>query len=248
MKSVLELIRKREAEFAQLPFFEYLRDTSVSPYQRMAWFPCLAHFAMSFKDLNNDILKDNSIDHPIQALINQHSLEDGSHWRWYLKDLETLGIDRVMRFSEALRLIWSDESLKTRQLSHNLVALCRYQSDPVLKLAIIEAIEATGTPALSTMAQVSEELKALTHQRYFYFSPHHVKVETGHIQAGMEHDAAEAFLLSIELTEEQELQALALVEEVFRSFSDCMDGLMHYAQNHSLVEAETRPAALAYSA
>lgn len=247
MKSVLELIRNREAEFARLPFFEYLRNTRISPYQRMSWFPCLAHFAMSFKDLNNDVLKDESIDHPIQTLINQHSLEDGSHWRWYLKDLESLGIDRLMRFTEVLKFIWSDETLKTRQLSNNLVALCRYQSDPLLKLVIIEAIEATGTPALSTMAQVSEELKALTNKRYFYFSPHHVKVETGHIQAGMEHDAAEAFLLGIELTEEQQLQAFVLVEEVFSSFSECMNGLMTYAQNHSFIEWDTDVAAACFA-
>jgi hypothetical protein len=243
MKSVLELVRKREEEFAQLPFFQFLRDTSIDPYQRMAWFPCLAHFAMSFKDLNNDVLKDDCANHPLQHMINQHSIEDGSHWRWYLKDLQTLGIDQMMRFTDFLRFMWGDETLKVRRLSNNLVAMCRYQQDPILKLAVIEAIEATGTPALSTMALVSEELREMTDQRYFYFSPHHVKVETGHIQSGLEHDETEALLLKIEMTPEQEAQAFELVEFVFDSFTEAMEGLMEFVEKHSFEELKATPAA-----
>ncbi|MEB3291586.1 MAG: hypothetical protein VKJ24_00355 [Synechococcales bacterium] len=239
MKTVLELVRQREEEFAQLPFFQFLRDTSIDPYQRMSWFPCLAHFAMSFKDLNNDVLKDDCADHPLQQMINQHSIEDGSHWRWYLKDLQSLGIDRRMLFSEFLRFMWGDETLKVRRLSNNLVAMCRYQEDPVLKLAVIEAIEATGTPALSTMALVSEELRAMTNQRYFYFSPHHVKVETGHIQSGMEYDETEAMLLKIEMTPEQEAKAFELVDYVFDSFTEAMEGLMEFVQKHTFDELKT---------
>ncbi|NJR64555.1 MAG: hypothetical protein HC772_03255 [Leptolyngbyaceae cyanobacterium CRU_2_3] len=213
-----------------------MKDTSIDPYNRVAWFPCLAHFAMSFKDLNNDVLRDESSDHPIQQILNHHALEDGSHWKWYLKDIKSLGLDQMMRFSDFLKFMWSDEMLKTRRLSNNLVAMCRYQKDPLLRLAIVEAIEATGTPALSTMALVSEELKALTQNRYFYFSGHHVKVETGHIQSGMEHDETEKLLLAIELTEEQEVQSMQLVEQVFDSFTECMEGLMTFAEKHSFDE------------
>jgi hypothetical protein len=236
MKAILELVKKREAEFAQLPFFQFLRDTSIDPYQRMAWFPCLAHFAMSFKDLNNDVLRDDTCDHPLQAMITQHSIEDGSHWRWYLKDLDTLGIDQTMRFSDFLKFMWGDETLKIRRLSNNLTAMCRYQTDPILKLAVIEAIEATGTPALSTMALVSEELTGLNGKRYFYFSPHHVKVETGHIQSGMEHDETEAMLLKLAVTPEQEALAFELVEYVFDSFTEAMEGLMEFVEKHSFSE------------
>lgn len=240
MRQVLQLIHEREQEFAELPFFQFLKDTAIDPYQRVVWFPCLAHFAMSFKDLNNDVLRDESSSSGIQLMLNQHALEDGSHWKWYLNDLKTLGIDQEMRFTDFLKFMWGDETLKTRQLSNNLVAMCRYQTDPMLRLVVVEAIEATGTPALSTMALVSEELRALTHKRYFYFSGHHVKVETGHIQSGMAHEDTEAFLLNITLTEDQKRQAVQLVEQVFDSFTECMDGLMKFAQKYSFDDISAR--------
>jgi len=49
----LQYIQQRETEFAQIGFFKFLRDRSIDPYQRVAWFPCLGHFAMTLKDLNN---------------------------------------------------------------------------------------------------------------------------------------------------------------------------------------------------
>lgn len=236
MLRVLQHIKVREQVFANLPFFQFLRDTTTDPYQRVAWLPCLAHFAMSFKDLNNDVLRDPSSSDPIQMMLNQHALEDGSHWKWYLKDLNTLGLDQTMRFSDFLKLMWGDATLKTRRLSNNLVAMCRYQADPLLRLAIVEAIEATGTPALSTMALVSEELRSLTQHRYFYISNHHVKVETGHVQSGMDHQDTEAFLLSLQLTAEQEAEAIALVDQVFDSFTECMEGLMEFARTYSFAQ------------
>ncbi|MBE9007009.1 hypothetical protein IQ259_18530 [Fortiea sp. LEGE XX443] len=241
MKEVLEYIKQQEKKFAQLPFFQFLTDNSIDPHQRLAWVPCLAHFAMSFKDLNNDILKDESSDHPLQKMINQHSLEDGSHWKWYLKDLESLEIDQVMRFSDFLKFMWSDKTLKTRRLSNNLVAMCRYETDILLKIVIIEAIEATGSPAQKAMAQVSEELRAITNKKYYYFGTHHMKVETGHIQLGMEDEETENFLYNIELDAEQKAKALVLIDYVFDSFTECMGGLMQFANQHTFKELLAKP-------
>ncbi|MBD2440316.1 hypothetical protein [Nostoc sp. FACHB-110] len=241
MKDVLDYIKTQENKFAQLPFFQFLKDSSIDPYQRLTWFPCLAHFAMSFKDLNNDILRDEHSEHPLQKMVNRHALEDGSHWKWYLKDLETLEIDQVMRFSDFLKFMWSDKTLKTRRLSNNLSAMCRYETDILLKIVIIEAIEATGSPALSAMAQVSEELRANTNKRYYYFSSHHVKVETGHIQSGMEYNEIENFLYSIELSPAQKAKALVLVDQVFDSFTECINGLMQFAEQHNFQELKARP-------
>lgn len=241
MKEILEYIKQRENEFAQVSFFKFLRDQSIDPYKRVVWFPCLAHFAMTFKDLNNDILKDESSDYPLQEMINQHTSQDGSHWKLYLKDLEALEIDRTMKFSEFLKFMWGDETLKIRRLSNNLVALCRYQTDLLLKIAVIEASEATAIPAFQAMAQVSEELKAITNKQYFYFSSTHLNLETGHIHLDAEQDETEDFLLNIELNEEQKAQAFKLVDLVFDSFIECMDGLMQFAQKHTFAEFVDRP-------
>ncbi|MBE9209176.1 hypothetical protein IQ244_22085 [Nostoc sp. LEGE 06077] len=241
MQDILEYIKQQEKIFSQLPFFQFLTDSSIDPYQRLAWFPCLAHFAMSFKDLNNDILKDELSNHPLQKIINQHALEDGSHWKWYLRDLELLGIDQVMRFSDFLKFMWSEKTLKTRRLSNNLVALCRYETDIVLKIVIIEAIEATGITAQGAMAQVGEELRAITNKKYLYVSPNHLKVENAHLQFGIEENQNENFLLNIELNAEQKARALVLIDYVFDSFTECMDGLMQFASQHRFKELVARP-------
>ncbi|MBD2301452.1 MULTISPECIES: hypothetical protein [Nostocales] len=236
MQDVLEYIKHQEKKFSELPFFQFLTNSKIDPEQRLVWFPCLAHFAMSFKDLNNDILKDELSDHPLQKIINQQSVEDGSHWKWYLRDLDTLGIDQVMRFSDFLKFIWSEKTIKTRRLSNNLVAMCRYENDILLKIVIIAAIEATGSTAQRAMAQVGDELQAVKNKKCFYISQHHVNVENEHFQF-----ANENCLLNIELSAEQKAKALILVDYVFDSFTECMDGLMQFANQHKFKELVAKP-------
>lgn len=232
MKEVLGYIETQENKFAQLPFFQFLKDNNIDTCQRLYWLHCLADFAMSFKDLNKDIFKDKFSDYPWQKMLHSNSLADGSHWQEYLKYLETLEIDQVMRFSDFLKFMWSDKTLKTRRLSNNLVTMCRYETDILLKIIIIQAIDATGSPALSAMAQVSEELRSINNKGNFDFSPNYVNLKTEHSQSGMKDDETENFLFSIELNPEQKAKALVLVDYVFDKFTECMDGLMHLAQHN----------------
>lgn len=235
MKEVLELIETKRQEFIRLPFFAFLKDRSIDLKKRASGIPFWAHFVMSFKDLNVYVLRQEPTDDPIQAMINQHTYEDASHWVWYVKDLDILGIDHSLRFTDALRFLWSEETQKARQLSYDLLQLCAAQTDPVLRLAIIEAIEATGTTALAEgLVQLSQELQELTQKRSYYFSDHHLQVETGHIQAGLEQGDTEQFFDSIQLTAEQKAKAFELVEAVFAQFTSFYNGLLVYSKNHSL--------------
>jgi len=236
MKEVLAYIKQREHEFAQISFFKFLKDSSIDPYQRIVWFPCFAHFAMTFKDLNNELLMDDSSDNPIQKMINYHCSQDGSHWKLYLKDLTALEIDQTMRFSDCLKFIWGEETLNIRRLSNNLIALLRYQTDLLLKVVVIEASDATAIAACQAMTQVSQELQAITHKKYSYFSSTHLKLETGHIHLDMGENEIEDFLQNLQLSEEQKAQAFHLVDLVFDSFTECMDGLMQFTHKHTFNE------------
>lgn len=233
MKEVLEFIQQHKKDFAELSLFKFMRDTSIDPRQRLAWAPCLAPFAMNFKDINAYAFRDEPTNNPIQEMINRHSYEDGSHWAWYLKDLEALGIDETMKFSDALRFLWGEETQKTRYVSYDLLALCIYQTNPILKLAVIESIEVTGTVALAALAQVGEEIEKLTGKKLRYFSAAHLAVESGHIQAGLDFENTESFLEKIHLSEETRAQAFDSVDKVFASFTKCIDEQMIYAENHS---------------
>lgn len=232
MKEVLALIEKRKQEFAQLPLFQFLQDKSIDPRQRLIWAPCAAPLAMSFRHLNKYDLRKEPTDDPIQEIINRHTYEDDHHWVWFLEDLEKLGFDDSIRFSDAIKFLWGKETYKTRQICHQ-IALHTFRAEPIVVLAAIEAIEATGNVASAMTAQVAQELEQITQQKYRYFGEHHLCVETGHITGT---DNVEQFLENIQLTHEQRAKAFEVVEKVFEVFTEATNEMMAYAEKHFMVQ------------
>jgi hypothetical protein len=232
MKEVLAFIEKKKQDFSQLRLFKYLENKSIDPKQRLAWAPCVTPFAMSFGQLNKYDLRKVPTDDPIQKLINKHTYEDDHHWEWFLEDLEKLGLNHSMKFSDAMRFFWGEETYKTRQVCHQ-IALYTFQAEPVVVLAALEAIEATGNVVLALTAQVAKELQQTTKQSYLYFGQHHFRVETGHTTGTKD---VEQFLKKIQLTEEQQAKAFRVVEKVFEVFTEAVDEMMAYVEKHSLKE------------
>lgn len=232
MKEVLAHIENKKQEYADLEFFKYLADETIDPIKRLSWAPCAAYFAMMFKDFNAYMLRKEPADSPIQEMINRHSYEDGRHWNWYIKDLKELGFDESLQFSDALKFLWGEETKKTRELCYKLSSLCLFEKDLLIKLVIIEAIEATGVVALPLLANLGDEMEKITKKRYSYFSSSHAKVETGHIISGLEYDETEKFLQSIELIPEKREKALEAIEIVFDSYSEFTNEMMVYVKKH----------------
>ena len=58
MKQVLDAIKRRKEKFAALPLFVFMRDESLTPEQRLIFYPGMAHFIMSFADLNKYVLRE----------------------------------------------------------------------------------------------------------------------------------------------------------------------------------------------
>jgi hypothetical protein len=232
MKEVLAFVEQKKQEFAQLRLFQYLQDRSIDPKQRLAWAPCVAPFAMGFGQLNKYDLRKEPTDNPIQKLINKHTYEDDHHWIWFLEDLETLGLIQPMNFSNSMKFYFGEETYKTRQVCHQ-IALHTFQAEPIIVLAAIEAIEATGNVTLALTAQVAQELEQTTKQSYRYFGQYHFCVETGHTTGT---DDIEQFLETIQLTEEQKTKAFTVVEKVFEVFTEAMNEMMAYAERHPIEE------------
>lgn len=216
MKDVLELVEAKKQVFTKLPFFEFLADTSIDPRKKLVWAPYAAPFLMNIKDLNSYALGENLPQDSIQEKINNHTVEDGRHWMWFLPDLQKLGLDCSLKFTDALRFLWGDETERIRQLSYDL-ALCTFQKDPILKVAVIEAIEATANVAFPAFAEVTDELQKITQHRYLYFGQTHNSFETGHIHGV---DEAEEYLSNLPISDEQKSQAIELVDRVFAVFTE----------------------------
>jgi hypothetical protein len=232
MKKVLELVENKKQKFAQLELFQYMQDKSIDPRQRLAWAPCATPLIMSFAHLNKYDFRKEGTNDPIQKIINNHTYEDDHHWIWWLEDLEKLGLNHVMKFSDSVRFLWGDETDKTRQVCHK-IALYTFRQEPIVVLAAIEAIEATGNVAFTLTSEVVKELQEKTKKRYLYFGEHHFYLETGHATGTK--DVAQV-LESIVITDEQKVKAFEVVEKVFEVFTESVNEMMTYAKNHPVSE------------
>jgi hypothetical protein len=226
MKEVLRFIEQKKQEFARMPLFEFMRDTSIDPRQRLSFAPCLAPFVMAFGELNKSVFRDEPTNDPIQKLINKHTREDDHHWLWYLEDLQRLELNQPVKMTEALRFLWSEETTASRRLVYELYRLT-YQATPLQKLVVIECVEATGNVMFSNASLVNQKLKNNSQVELIYFGNFHLSVETGHT-TGTE-DVTD-WLQNLNFTVQDREQAFKIVNEVFGIFSDLINSLQLYLE------------------
>jgi hypothetical protein len=231
MKHVLAHIASQAAAFAEEPLFAYLRDASVDPATRLKFVPHAAHFVMTFADLYRFFLPVESPSDPYEELANIHLSEDSSHWKWYLADLANIGMDPLMRFTDALRLVWSDLTIKTRRLSYEIGRLDSGGSS-LRKLVIVQVIEATGKVTLEALAVAGAEFEARSGRRLVYFGRHHVDTERHHT---LESDAVRRSLEGLSLGTTERSEMLALVDAAFGHFRGFADDSFRIAQSGSRI-------------
>jgi len=237
MKEVLALIEKKKQEFAKSRLFEFMQDKSIDPRQRLAFAPCVAPFAMSFGELNKYVLREEPTNDPLQEIVNNHTYEDDHHWLWFLEDLETLGINRSLKFSDSLKFLWNEEIKASRSLTYQIFRYA-FRASPVTKLVILEVIEATGNVFLLTAAPLAQELRTITQKELLYFGCFHLAVETGHTTGTPE---VEQSIKNIQLTIENRQQAFEVVENLFEAFTKLTDELLVYAKTHSFDQPFAKP-------
>ncbi|BDA66664.1 hypothetical protein CAL7716_008300 [Calothrix sp. PCC 7716] len=230
MQEVLNFIEAQKKYFAQLPLFDFMQDKSIDPKQRISFAPCMAHYVMSFSDLNKYVLRTDETDDILQNIINVHTNEDDEHWPWYIWDMQKLNLNPNLSFTKTLEFIWGEETKITRQIAYQ-IAGCTLQASPIVKIAVIEALEAMGHVFCAVSAQVASELEAITKTEYQYFGHVHLDAETGHTVGTPD---AGYVVAELKLTEQQRQEALNAVEKTFKIFSEWTYELLAYAQNHPM--------------
>jgi hypothetical protein len=233
MKNILALIEKKQKTYAQLPFFQFMRDQNISPKKRLAFAPCAAPFIMGFSDLCKYSLRQEPTNDKIQMILNQHTYEDDFHWRWFIKDLEKLGFNCSLSLNNSIQFLWSDQTKVSRLLTRELHSLI-INADAVEKLIIMDAIESTADVLLSTTKHVTEELKLTTRQKYEYFGSSHCDAEHEHNTRSQ--DTSE-FIKSIQISAQTRQQSIYLVEKVFELFTEWTDELLTFAQNYRVAQS-----------
>lgn len=226
MMSIIRRVNERKRELARHPF---LANDEVDAEIRMSFAPCLAPFVMGFADVNILGLRDEHSGDHLQQLVNDHTHEDDHHWPMYLDDLRTLGLDDVQSLTGTLKTLWGNEQLRTRRLTYELFAMARAAS-PALRIALVEAIEATGFIAWRNFLKAAKAYTAGTGRQLRYFGPEHAELETGHAMGA---DDIDHELRSIELSAEEREQAFQMVDDVFDLFDGMLTEQLEFANRRA---------------
>ncbi|MGC1307804.1 MAG: hypothetical protein WA885_11280 [Phormidesmis sp.] len=234
MRKVLDHIQQKKQAYEQLPFFNFVRDSSVNPLRRLAWAPYAAPFIMSFVDLNKYVFRVEPTEDPLQEIINRHTHEDDRHWVWFLEDLQKLGFDQSLGFNDALQFFWGEQTKYSRELTYQL---CRYGlgATPIQKAIAIETVEAAGNAQFVAATEAARDLQAMTGQQYKYFGDVHLSVETGRTFGSI---SAEQYIENIQLTPADRQIAFELVDTIFAVLTDWKADLLVRAQAHPIDQFE----------
>jgi hypothetical protein len=221
MQRVIRYIDARTKELEAHPFIGWLSNTSIPSTTRLsAWLPCAAFFVFGFKDLNAEALpypEEEARMDPLKRAINEHGAEDSMHWPWYLSDLRTLGLDREMTLTEALRFLWGQQTVAQRRAVYRLYALCERAQAPIIRYCLIAALESYAHLLFATVTRVSEEFEEETGKRLQYLGATHFGREPGHM--ANQHDDTEGLVLQQQLDDRQ----LQLAIEIAGSVCDVID-------------------------
>jgi hypothetical protein len=226
MREVLSAIEQRTSGYERHPVFEFLRDESIDPARRLAFAPSAAHYVLTFRDFCQHVLRDEPARDRIQELVNAQTYEEARHARWFLADLARLGHDPVLRFTEALEFVWSDETVKSRMLSYRLCRLA-LRADSLTKLVLVHCVEATAEVTIRHVMRVGKEWTAKNGKSLEFFGATHERPENGH---GMWEQEARAIVEGIRLHGDARRELLAMVNQAFEYFTELATELLTVSQ------------------
>ncbi len=233
VEKILAAIEERKRAFAARPFFAFLKDDSLGAEARLAFYPCMAHWVMSFADLNKFFLRAEPAADEHQRKVNTFSREDDDHWRLYLEDFEKLGCDSLYAGAGWLQFLWGDETRANRMLSYRLSHLIA-EASGIERLAIIESMEEAANVFFPLTLRLAEQFRERTGVELRYLGHFHFDLEAAHTGAG-DHEA----LARIELDRATERRILRMVDEIFGLFEAWADEVLSFAE----ARTAARPAA-----
>jgi hypothetical protein len=234
MEDVLRHISEKSVWLSENPTFVHLRNPALDPRERLRFVPCTTHFIMTFADLCRFILPSGTPRDEFEKLADQNLTEESDHWKWFLADLRSLGLDPTLRFTDAVRFLWNDATAKSRVLSYELCRLSATLSSRQ-KLVMVLAIEATGKVALEAALPAGRDAQRMSGKKLIYFGGHHLESELGHTLA---EDEVRALLATIALDASARNELVALVDRIFDLFAAFLDDAFGFISSGGTIEVE----------
>ncbi|SDI15062.1 hypothetical protein [Nonomuraea jiangxiensis] len=236
MIHVLRVIDERKALLEDHPLHRWLVTwDDGGPPERRLWFSLyFLNFIMYFRELNLYHIsyaspgRDNGLGEPAQrAAITRHAEEDMTHSRLFLRDFRTLGWDTMLGWRPSEVFHWLFSSRITADLRSRTSAITKLvieAQDPVVRFAVVEAIEACGNALFRHTNEIAVEYARRTGRELVYWGPYHLARETGH---AVDDDSFESAVLDparraaaiakavrvFELIDEQNSDMLRLAQE-----------------------------------
>lgn len=184
----------------------------------------MGHFILSFGDLNRYVLRYPQPATELEHSVNQHTLEDEGHWRWYLDDLERLGLDPMRPRTAMLRELWSDTTSAARRLTYTLVALAA-DTPAHERIALIEVMEETGNVMFTALVKVADRLAREEGLELPFCGQLHLSREHGHT-IGMDH----RMLAAIAVSPSEADRIIGKVHAAFDAFEAFVGSLERYGR------------------
>ncbi len=210
MKTVRKHLEQRQADFKQHQFFSTL--SVINSWDELTSFAQrLSFWVMSFQD----VLKLNTmqITHPkLYQIARCHLIEDSGHEEWFLSDIQKIVGEQL-----SLRSMYSQEHAPTRYASYRLISEVFRACNDFERITLLLTLESTAEVFLNHMASFSERVGYSNLQ---YFSKHHLNAEESHESFNSD---MENWLDGIELTPEEEIGSVAVIERAYRAFTAMFD-------------------------
>ncbi len=170
MLDVERVIERHRDALIQHPFMTRLEGAgTIEQFRRML--PRHAFFTLVFQDVLR-LARDKCDDPQIREIARRHELEDKGHDRWYLDDLDRLGVALDIRW------MFSAEHALARDVGYALVSQVLSASDDRSRLSIVLSLEAIGREFFVRVPGFAERLGVARGLKYF--AVRHLDIERSH--------------------------------------------------------------------
>jgi len=217
MERILVKIETESQKLNNSPLCHWLLNDKINDEDHLSFTPSMLFFVLGFKD----ILSAMHVSNPqteTDIEINKHCQEDLNHWKWYLRDLESLGFipqSWGTRMSDMFQQIWGDESFEVRQLVYTVIHQVKKHNNPLMSLIIIEYLEAAFAVFIQHMLVPINKLGY--YEQLEYFGKIHVEKEMAHSRGswveGQRSEPASGFKKHI-IDDATLQQAIIVIDEI----------------------------------
>jgi hypothetical protein len=238
MEQVLQFVTERQVTLDSHPLFEWMANEEIPAENRLLLLPIMVNFAMGFRDVNKWVLRYPQAANEMELGINIHTFEDQTHSRLYLEDWRRLGLDKRLGWRASDTLWWlflSDANEAARRHGNYFMSMSAADGrDPLMRFAQSEVIEACGAVFFRHISKIAARYGEQTGVDLPYLGPHHLALETGHM------DCEDIFERQ-NLTGQYRERATELADAMFDIFFEMFDMWLLYAQQHVTTGTTPRP-------